>query len=202
MYSVRTCFSRAVGSAHISWLNHIHLFEQEKKDSDRGTIWYWWRYLAFGVNFVIPEVYTIDHFILQEKYMESSPAVAGSELEEGKDLESSTVAECSELEQDKNVESGELGERPSQDDAQTFHSQKLLPVDEEVSRQLILIVKVICLTELTCYCPSHTWFRGFFQSFQVCFCTSRMLEWGCGLSVYIFTHVARGITFVARMKVL
>jgi hypothetical protein len=131
MYSVRTCFSRAVGSAHISWLNHIHLFEQEKKDSDRGTIWYWWRYLAFGVNFVIPEVYTIDHFILQEKYMESSPAVAGSELEEGKDLESSTVAECSELEQDKNVESGELGERPSQDDAQTFHSQKLLPVDEE-----------------------------------------------------------------------
>jgi hypothetical protein len=93
--------------------------------------------LAFGVNFIIPEIYTIDHFILQEKYMESSPALAGSELEEGKDLESSTVAECSELEQGKNVESGdteagsELGERPSQDDAQTFHSQKLLPVDEE-----------------------------------------------------------------------
>ncbi|CAK9234199.1 unnamed protein product [Sphagnum jensenii] len=60
-----------------------------------------------------------------------------SELEEGMDLESSTVAECSELEQGKKVESGdteagsELGERPSQDDAQTFHSQKLLPVDEE-----------------------------------------------------------------------
>jgi hypothetical protein len=118
--------------------------------------------LAFGINFVIPEVYTIDHFILQEKYMESSPAVAGSELDEGKDLESSTMAECSELEQGKNVEpddteaGSELGERASQDDAQTFHSQKLLPVDEEVSRQLI-IVKVICLTELTCYCPSHTY---------------------------------------------
>jgi hypothetical protein len=164
--------------------------------------------LAFGINFVIPEVCTIDHFILQEKYMESSPTVAGSELEEGKDLESSTVAECSELEQGKNVESddteagSELGERPSQDDAQTFHSQKLLPVDEEVSRQLIFIVKVICLIELTCYCPSHAWFRGFVQGFQVFFCTSRMLEWGCGLSVYIFTHVARGITLVARMKVL
>jgi hypothetical protein len=31
MYSVRTCFSRDVGSANISWLNHIHLFEQEKR---------------------------------------------------------------------------------------------------------------------------------------------------------------------------
>lgn len=154
MYSVRTCFSRGVGSTNISWLNHIRLFEQEKSIVTEEPFGIGWRCLAFGVNFVVPEVYTIDHFILQEKYMESSPAVAGSELEEGMDLESSTVAECSELEQGKKVESGdteagsELGERPSQDDAQTFHSQKLLPVDEEVSKQLIFIVKVICLTEL------------------------------------------------------
>ncbi|KAH9553297.1 hypothetical protein CY35_08G000600 [Sphagnum magellanicum] len=83
------------------------------------------------------EIVSVQSGHVKEKYMESSPALAGSELEEGKDLESSTVAECSELEQGKNVESGdteagsELGERPSQDDAQTFHSQKLLPVDEE-----------------------------------------------------------------------
>jgi hypothetical protein len=83
------------------------------------------------------EIVSVQSGHVKEKYMESSTALAGSELEEGKDLESSTVAECSELEQGKNVESGdteagsELGERPSQDDAQTFHSQKLLPVDEE-----------------------------------------------------------------------
>ncbi|CAM6054307.1 unnamed protein product [Sphagnum tenellum] len=72
------------------------------------------------------EIVSVQSGHVKEKYMESSPAVAGSELEEGMDLESSTVAECSELEQGKKVESGdteagsELGERSSQDDAQTF----------------------------------------------------------------------------------